>query len=170
MEITPDEDTSSHGPTRVHSPLSPIRGISYPPLSPKSLKRGFAIQQQTSRNPPLIKSRQLAASAEIAPGRQITETLGPNITVIPDQQPDTEADQEHEQKQKRGGRFDRPDNRRYHTAGTIEDLKVIPLKYGSIYLDYYQFFLFRSKITKIPVYTSGLVGTSSLLFPETTCN
>ena len=126
MELTPDEDTSSHGPTRVHSPLSPIRGISYPPLSPKSLKRGFAIQQQTSRNPPLIKSRPLAASAEIAPGRQITgDTLGPNITVIPDQTVDiVENEQEHEQKQKRGGRFDRPDNRRYHTAGTIEDLKV----------------------------------------------
>lgn len=140
VEITPttpdetDRDTSSHGPARVHSPLSPIRGISYPPLSPKSLKRGFAIQQQTSRNPPLIKSRQLAASAEIAPGRQITgETLGPNITVIADHHPDTETDTEHEQKQKRGGRFDRPDNRRYHTAGTIEDLKKIDNKDSSIH-------------------------------------
>ena len=126
MEITPDDaDTSSHGPARVHSPLSPIRGISYPPLSPKSLKRGIAIQQPTSRNPPLIKSRQLAASAEIAPGRQITgETIGPNITVIADHQQDADPDPEHEQKQKRGGRSERPDARRYHTAGTIEDLKV----------------------------------------------
>jgi pleckstrin domain-containing family G protein 5 len=133
VEITPDDtdrDTSSHGPPRVHSPLSPIRGISYPPLSPKSLKRGFAIQQQMTRNPPLIKSRQLAASAEIAPGRA-GETLGPNITVIADQPPD--PDTEQEQRQKRGGRFDRPDTRRYHTAGTIEDLKKADTKDSSIH-------------------------------------
>jgi len=130
VEITPDttdtdRDSSSHGPPRVHSPLSPIRGISYPPLSPKSLKRGFAIQQQTIRNPPLIKSRQVAASAELSPGRQ--ETLGPNITVIADQEVDQET------KQKRGARFDRPDNRRYHTAGTIEDLKKADTKDSSIH-------------------------------------
>jgi len=53
--------------------------------------------------------------------------------VIADEQPDTETDQEHEQKQKRGGRFDRPDNRRYHTAGTIEDLKKQDSKDSSIH-------------------------------------
>ena len=118
---------------RASSPLSPVRGISYPPLSPKSLKRGFAIQTPP-RNPPLVKSRH----TEVAP----PPPLPPNITVIPDQcpapapapapshaqpEPSPAPDTEQEQRMKRGGRFERPaDSRRYHTAGTIEDLKVGP--------------------------------------------
>ena len=103
---------------RASSPLSPVRGISYPPLSPKSLKRGFAIQTPP-RNPPLVKSRH----TEVAP----PPPLPPNITVISDQCPAPAPDTEQEQRMKRGGRFERPaDSRRYHTAGTIEDLKVGP--------------------------------------------
>ena len=105
---------------RASSPLSPVRGISYPPLSPKSLKRGFAIQTPP-RTPPLVKSRH----TEVAP----PPPLPPNITVIPDQcpAPAPAPDTEQEQRMKRGGRFERPaDSRRYHTAGTIEDLKVGP--------------------------------------------
>ena len=129
VEISADEDVASPGPPRVHSPLSPIRGISYPPLSPKSLKRGFAIQQvgPGTRNPPLTKSRHSPAasmSSELSPSHQ-----PPNITVIPEPRagPDQDTLPDPEQRMKgRGGRFDRPvDSRRYHTAGTIEDLKVL---------------------------------------------
>ena len=129
VEISADEDVASPGAPRVHSPLSPIRGISYPPLSPKSLKRGFAIQQvgPGTRNPPLTKSRHSPAasmSSELSPSHQ-----PPNITVIPEPRagPDQDTLPDPEQRMKgRGGRFDRPvDSRRYHTAGTIEDLKVL---------------------------------------------
>ncbi|XP_023335851.1 pleckstrin homology domain-containing family G member 5, partial [Eurytemora carolleeae] len=63
-------------PVRSSSPLSPLRGISYPPLSPKLLKRGAAVQSCTPRTPPLLKSRHLNASVE-----------SPNITVISDSSP-----------------------------------------------------------------------------------
>ena len=125
VEVSADDETPGPGVPRVHSPLSPIRGISYPPLSPKSLKRGFAIQQPGpgTRNPPLTKSRHSAASSELSPSHQ-----PPNITVIPEPRildQDTLHDPEQRLKG-RGGRFDRPvDSRRYHTAGTIEDLKVL---------------------------------------------
>ena len=87
----------------------------------------------------------MAASAELSPGRQ--ETLGPNITVIADQEVDQET------KQKRGARFDRPDNRRYHTAGTIEDLKVMLSIYvlGLLSPSFYC----RRQIQKTPVFTSA---------------
>ena len=128
MEICADDDSSSGPSHRVSSPLSPIRGISYPPLSPKSLKRGFAIQQQ-SRAPPLTKSRHhVGVSSELSPG--VCGPQPPNITVMSSDQCQQE-DLEHPEKMKRGGRFDRDrqvDTRRYHTAGTIEDLKVFFLK------------------------------------------
>ena len=122
MEVCGEEagDQAAINIPRASSPLSPVRGISYPPLSPKSLKRGFAIQTPP-RNPPLVKSRH----TEVAP----PPPLPPNITVIPDQcpAPAPAPDTEQEQRMKRGGRFERPaDSRRYHTAGTIEDLKVGP--------------------------------------------
>ena len=125
MEVCGEEgDQAAISIPRASSPLSPVRGISYPPLSPKSLKRGFAIQTPP-RNPPLVKSRH----TEVAP----PPPLPPNITVIPDQcpgpapAPAPAPDTEQEQRMKRGGRFERPaDSRRYHTAGTIEDLKVGP--------------------------------------------
>ena len=102
----------------MSSPLSPIRGISYPPLSPKSLKRGFAIQPQFARNPPLTVTR--------------SQPEPPNITVIPDSQQEEAPGQLPEQGEQqqdghhKRGRHDkeRPDTRRYYTAGTIEDLKV----------------------------------------------
>ena len=98
--------------TRMSSPLSPIRGISYPPLSPKSLKRGFAIQPQFPRNPPLTVTR--------------SQPEPPNITVIPDSQQEGEQSEQQQDGHHKRGRHDkeRPDTRRYYTAGTIEDLKV----------------------------------------------
>ena len=130
VEISADEDVTSPGGPRVHSPLSPIRGISYPPLSPKSLKRGFAIQQLGPG--PVTKSRHspgASVSSELSPS---PSHQPPNITVIPEpqgQDQDTLPDPEQRMKG-RGGRFDRPvDSRRYHTAGTIEDLKVLETLY-----------------------------------------
>ena len=136
VEVSADDETPGPGVPRVHSPLSPIRGISYPPLSPKSLKRGFAIQQlgpgPGSRAPPLTKSRHspgASVSSELSPS---PSHQPPNITVIPEpraQDQDTLPDPEQRMKG-RGGRFDRPvDSRRYHTAGTIEDLKVLETPY-----------------------------------------
>ena len=91
----------------------------------------MAIQQQQQRNPPLIKSRtHVGSSAELSPSHCSLLTTGPptavsgpappNITVIPDKS----NDQDQETRMKRGARFEKHDNRRYHTAGTIEDLRV----------------------------------------------
>ena len=106
----PEEEPSKTN--RITSPLSPIRGISYPPLSPKSLKRGFAIQPQFPRNPPLTVTR--------------SQPEPPNITVIPDSQQEGEQSEQQQDGHHKRGRHDkeRPDTRRYYTAGTIEDLKV----------------------------------------------
>merc|ERR1719460_1545562 len=62
---------------RLHSPVSPVRGISYPPLSPKSLVRSAAIQPPVSRNPPLVKARSGSAMSEAPPGPQITVISDP---------------------------------------------------------------------------------------------
>ena len=118
VEAGVDEEPSpSLKTTRMSSPLSPIRGISYPPLSPKSLKRGFAIQPQFSRNPPLTVTR--------------SQPEPPNITVIPDSKPGRPGQQAEQTEQQQDGHHkrgrhdkERPDTRRYYTAGTIEDLKV----------------------------------------------
>ena len=88
----------------AHSPLSPVRGISYPPLSPKSLKRHPAIQQ-SPRAPPLSRLSTPDPAGLASPGEG------------------GEGEGGEEGRAKRGGRAG-PDNRRYHTAGTIEDLKV----------------------------------------------
>ena len=105
---------------RIPSSRSPLSiPISYPPLSPKSLKRGFAIQPQFPRNPPLTVTR--------------SQPEPPNITVIPDSQQEEapghlaeQAEQQQQDGHHKRGRHDkeRPDTRRYYTAGTIEDLKV----------------------------------------------
>ena len=107
VELSCEDETVSS--PRLCSPISPVRGISYPPLSPKCLKRGVAIQHQSS-----LSARDRSETTSPL----VLQT--PNITIIPDQ-----ADVEKTEKVKRGGRFERPvDSRRYHTAGTIEDLKV----------------------------------------------
>lgn len=86
--------------------LSPCnRGVSYPPPSPRTLRRSAPVPQ--SRNPPLIKSR------------HVTSMVGNP----------QEAEQGDQEDPARGGprrisRTDRMDNRRYHTAGAIDDIKV----------------------------------------------
>ena len=53
---------------RSRSPVQ-SRGITYPPPSPKSLKRGVAIQSSLSlKNPPLIKSRPVQQTIPVITG------------------------------------------------------------------------------------------------------
>ncbi|XP_059085132.1 pleckstrin homology domain-containing family G member 5-like isoform X3 [Tigriopus californicus] len=123
---------------RCKSPTA--RGISYPPISPKSLKRGVAIHpSQSIKNPPLIKSRHVVSAASIMDGHhQNTTTSAHNVPVIkgippievePSEGDESEANDNPGQVVKtqggvRGGRGDRStDTRRYHTAGAIEDIK-----------------------------------------------
>ncbi|XP_050698883.1 uncharacterized protein LOC126986651 [Eriocheir sinensis] len=87
--------------------LSPgNRGVSYPPPSPRTLRRSAPVPQ--SRNPPLLKTR------------HVTSMVGSPQEVEQNEQEDAAG---------RGGaprrvfRNDRMDNRRYHTAGAIDDIK-----------------------------------------------
>ncbi|XP_069998090.1 pleckstrin homology domain-containing family G member 5 isoform X6 [Penaeus vannamei] len=95
--------------------LSPCnRGVSYPPPSPRTLRRSAPVPQ--SRNPPLIKSR------------HVTSMVGNP----------QEAEQGDQEDPARGGprrisRTDRMDNRRYHTAGAIDDIKKQDSKDTSIH-------------------------------------
>ena len=80
------------GSGRSKSPTA--RGISYPPISPKSLKRGVAIQSSASiqgagspagvKNPPLIKSRHVVSAASIMePAASAAGAVGPMPQPIP---------------------------------------------------------------------------------------
>ena len=121
------------------APQTPIentihRGISYPPLSPKSsLRRSKAVSQQPSinkdKNPPLSKSqRQVSASDGItipvitqsSEGGQEDQVELEEKAILEQPQPSPPE----EKQQSRKGRPDRADARRYHTAGAIEDIKV----------------------------------------------
>ncbi|XP_045120526.1 uncharacterized protein LOC123509945 isoform X2 [Portunus trituberculatus] len=95
--------------------LSPgNRGVSYPPPSPRTLRRSAPVPQ--SRNPPLLKTR------------HVTSMVGSPQEV-----------EQNEQEEGRGGaprrvyRNDRMDNRRYHTAGAIDDIKKQDTKDTSIH-------------------------------------
>ncbi|XP_063879113.1 uncharacterized protein LOC135110584 isoform X3 [Scylla paramamosain] len=90
------------------------RGVSYPPPSPRTLRRSAPVPQ--SRNPPLLKTR------------HVTSMVGSPQEV-----------EQNEQEEGRGGaprrvyRNDRMDNRRYHTAGAIDDIKKQDTKDTSIH-------------------------------------
>ena len=61
-------DPQTQQPQRSRSPVQ-SRGITYPPPSPKSLKRGVAIQSSLSlKNPPLIKSRPVQQTIPVITG------------------------------------------------------------------------------------------------------
>ena len=127
------------------SPGIPPRGISYPPLSPKSsLRRQKVLQSQNSnQTPPLLKNRPVTSDGITIP--VITGVPSNNDDEMEDIQNLEEKsieDQtgtsfessnsgtgtnatEEKQQQTRKGRIDRgADARRYHTAGAIEDIKV----------------------------------------------
>ena len=63
-----DPHTQQQQQQRSRSPVQ-SRGITYPPPSPKSLKRGVAIQSSLSlKNPPLIKSRPVQQTIPVITG------------------------------------------------------------------------------------------------------
>ncbi|KAK8729243.1 hypothetical protein OTU49_008702 [Cherax quadricarinatus] len=94
--------------------LSPCtRGVSYPPPSPRTLRRSAPVPQ--SRNPPLLKSR------------HVTSMVGSPQDVDQNEQDDSTRGQ------RRTYRIDRMDNRRYHTAGAIDDIKKQNAKDASIH-------------------------------------
>ena len=103
-------------------PLSPtLRGVSFPPTPNKSLKRGVAIQHPTLRGTVLTVVEPGREGGPAGPGGE----GHPNITVIADTGDDElEESLDSDTRLKRLARSDRPDTRRYHTAGTIEDLRV----------------------------------------------
>ncbi|KAK7079589.1 Rho guanyl-nucleotide exchange factor activity protein, partial [Halocaridina rubra] len=96
--------------------LSPCnRGVSYPPPSPRTLRRSAPVPQ--SRNPPLIKTR------------HVTSMVG---------SPQDATELDHDDLNRSGGqrrisRTDRMDNRRYHTAGAIDDIKKQDTKDATIH-------------------------------------
>ena len=91
----------------THKQLSPSsRGISYPPPSPRTLRRCPPVPQ--SRNPPLMKTRHVTSVA-----------CQPHEAVVQEYERE-----DQEEGRRRLSRVDRLDNRRYHTAGAIDDLKV----------------------------------------------
>ncbi|XP_045591595.2 pleckstrin homology domain-containing family G member 5 isoform X1 [Procambarus clarkii] len=94
--------------------LSPCtRGVSYPPPSPRTLRRSAPVPQ--SRNPPLLKSR------------HVTSMVGSPQDVDQGEQDDATRGQ------RRTYRIDRMDNRRYHTAGAIDDIKKQDAKDATIH-------------------------------------
>ncbi|XP_042222522.1 pleckstrin homology domain-containing family G member 5-like isoform X4 [Homarus americanus] len=94
--------------------LSPCtRGVSYPPPSPRTLRRSAPVPQ--SRNPPLTKAR------------HVTSMIGSPQDVDQGEQDDATRGQ------RRTYRIDRMDNRRYHTAGAIDDIKKQDAKDATIH-------------------------------------
>ncbi|GLV48672.1 dynein axonemal intermediate chain 2 [Carabus blaptoides fortunei] len=117
--------------------LSPNqRGISYPPPSPTraNLRRGFAISQ--SKNPPLIKTGHVnstiggaISSTSTSTQAAVTEPTNfdfdvPVISGIspPDDLTDSFNRGQHRQAMMKRV-YHRSDNRRYHTAGVVDDIK-----------------------------------------------
>ncbi|XP_066981944.1 serine-rich adhesin for platelets-like isoform X2 [Macrobrachium rosenbergii] len=91
------------------------RGVSYPPPSPRTLRRSAPVPQ--SRNPPLIKTR------------HVTSMVGSPQEV-------EQVDQDESSRSggpRRISRTDRMDNRRYHTAGAIDDIKKQDTKDATIH-------------------------------------
>ncbi|XP_068251164.1 LOW QUALITY PROTEIN: uncharacterized protein [Palaemon carinicauda] len=91
------------------------RGVSYPPPSPRTLRRSAPVPQ--SRNPPLIKTR------------HVTSMVGSPQEI-------EQADQDESLRSggpRRISRTDRMDNRRYHTAGAIDDIKKQDTKDATIH-------------------------------------
>ncbi|XP_066258514.1 pleckstrin homology domain-containing family G member 5 isoform X2 [Euwallacea similis] len=98
--------------------LSPThRGISYPPPSPTrgNLRRSLAISQ--SKNPPLIKTRQVNSACSVS-SSQVPTSFDfdvPVIAGISSEDYESFSRGQHRQAMKR--------SQRYHTAGLVDDIK-----------------------------------------------
>lgn len=107
------------------NPSSWNRGVSYPPPSPRALRRSPPVPQ--SRNPPLLKTRHVVSTSGIASsGGGIPATLGLHSASLSadSRQPGQYEEEDGCRSPRRVCRSDRSDNRRYHTAGAIDDIKV----------------------------------------------
>ena len=90
------------------------RGVSYPPPSPRALRRSPPVPQ--SRNPPLLKTRHVVSTSSVGNHQA--------ATYVDQAQGQNEEEEDPCRSPRRISRSDRLDNRRYHTAGAIDDLKV----------------------------------------------
>ncbi|XP_019757266.1 pleckstrin homology domain-containing family G member 5 isoform X2 [Dendroctonus ponderosae] len=110
--------------------LSPThRGISYPPPSPTrgNLRRSLAISQ--SKNPPLIKTRQVNSTSSVC-SSQVPASLDFDVPVIAgvsllDENCESFSRGQHRQAMKR--------THRYHTAGLVDDIKKNDSRDASIH-------------------------------------
>ncbi|XP_059490860.1 pleckstrin homology domain-containing family G member 5-like isoform X3 [Neocloeon triangulifer] len=130
----PQQGTNSLLSVPTGKGLSPQRGVSYPPPSPRALRRSYAVPQ--SRNPPLLKSRHVLGvrSANEAEGSVDV----PQIAEIPPPKESCSSSYLKSEEESPGARAYRQvinskrqvrgsDVRRYHTAGVIDDLKQFSL-------------------------------------------
>ena len=95
------------------------RGISYPPPSPRTLRRSAPVPQ--SRNPPLIKTRHVVSTVGVPQNMESSTIEYEPLRSDGEDEPGRPG-------QRRNCRNDRLDNRRYHTAGAIDDIKVSDFK------------------------------------------
>nr|XP_022900962.1 pleckstrin homology domain-containing family G member 5 isoform X1 [Onthophagus taurus]XP_022900963.1 pleckstrin homology domain-containing family G member 5 isoform X1 [Onthophagus taurus] len=104
--------------------LSPThRGISYPPPSPTrgNLRRGLAISQ--SKNPPLQKTRHVSSQASTTSCGQVPSSFDFDVPVIAGISDHCESFSRGQLRQAMVKRGHRTENKRYHTAGTVDDIK-----------------------------------------------
>ncbi|XP_037074686.1 pleckstrin homology domain-containing family G member 5-like [Pollicipes pollicipes] len=122
-------------PQRTLNPAQ--RGVTYPPLSPRTLRRSPAVQPPPPRNPPLSRAHHVTADGGSSPPPPAPSlppppppppaAANPGATAEPE---DTEVDGDG--RSRRHSR-DRLESRRYHTAGAIEDIKKQEARDASIH-------------------------------------
>ncbi|XP_065348909.1 pleckstrin homology domain-containing family G member 5 isoform X3 [Cloeon dipterum] len=130
----PQKGTNSLLSVPTSKGLSPQRGVSYPPPSPRALRRSYAVPQ--SRNPPLMKSRHVLGVRSANDSDAAADSLLINeISTSKECSSSSNLKFEEESPGMRAYRqvfnAKRPvrtaDGRRYHTAGVIDDLKQFSL-------------------------------------------
>ncbi|XP_018012826.1 uncharacterized protein LOC108669904 [Hyalella azteca] len=110
-----------------HAPWN--RGVSYPPPSPRALRRSPPVPQ--SRNPPLLKTRHVVSTT--GGTTAATGVFHPSSAAVEARLPDQVEEEDGCRSPRRVCRSDRADNRRYHTAGAIDDIKKQDTKDSSIH-------------------------------------
>jgi len=104
---------------------SALRGVTYPPLSPRTLRRSSAVQP-SPRAPPLARARHVTADTGAgSPPPPPAPAAGGHCSV-------EEAEADADARSRRHSR-DRLESRRYHTAGAIEDMKKQECRDASIH-------------------------------------
>ncbi|KAF2360500.1 Dbl (DH) domain [Trinorchestia longiramus] len=110
-----------------HTPWN--RGVSYPPPSPRALRRSPPVPQ--SHHPPLIKTRHVVSTTgAVAAAAAAAQT---SFALSDTRQPGQLEEEDGCRSPRRTCRSDRADNRRYYTAGAIDDIKKQDTKDSSIH-------------------------------------